>query len=72
MTAEQLTNPRSNVLTACPERSEGFKRLNAPTFHPSALPSFQSSPVSGPLPPVYLVYLSTLPPTVNRPWSIVN
>jgi hypothetical protein len=33
MHAEQLTNPRSNVLTACPERSEGFKRSNAPTFN---------------------------------------
>jgi hypothetical protein len=31
MNADQLTNPRSNVLTACPERSEGFKRSNAPT-----------------------------------------
>jgi hypothetical protein len=37
MNADQLTNPRSNVLTACPERSEGFKRSNAPTFHPRPL-----------------------------------
>jgi hypothetical protein len=33
MHAEQLTNPRSNVQTACPERSEGFKRLHPPTFN---------------------------------------
>jgi hypothetical protein len=39
MTAGQLTNPHSNVLTACPERSEGFKRSNAPTLHSSNLQS---------------------------------
>jgi hypothetical protein len=44
MTAEQLTNPRSNVLTACPERSEGFKRSNAPTLHSSILPTFNIQP----------------------------
>jgi hypothetical protein len=45
MTAEQLTNPRSNMLTACPERSEGFKRSNAPSFQPSIpqLTNLQSS-----------------------------
>jgi hypothetical protein len=43
MNADQLTNPRSDVLTACPERSEGFKRSNAPTFHPSVLPSSDCS-----------------------------
>jgi hypothetical protein len=35
MHADQLTNPRSNVQTACPERSEGFKRfhLQSSTFN---------------------------------------
>jgi hypothetical protein len=44
MTAEQLTNPRYNALTACPERSEGFKRSNAPTFRPSILPTVYRQP----------------------------